>query len=162
MMPESSGDDRLTDAEIADLLAALDDEHKAHATYMQVIADFGEVLPFTNIVEAERRHIDALTRLLHRYRVEVPHNPWPGKVPRYESVTEACRAGVEAEIDNAALYDRLLAGSSRPDVIEVYRNLQRASQQNHLPAFRRGAEGTGHGPGGGQRHRRRWRGGRPG
>lgn len=53
---------------------------------------------------------------------------------------EVYRAGVEAEIDNAAIYDRLLAGSSRPNVIEVYRNLQRASQQNHPPAFRRGAD----------------------
>lgn len=160
MSPDQPPGDRLTDGEIADLLAALDDEYLAHATYMQVIADFGEVLPFTNIVEAEGRHIDALARLFRRYGVELPDNPWPGKVPRYESVTEACRAGVEAEIDNAALYDRLLAGTSRPDVLEVSRNLQRASQQNHLPAFRRSAEGAGHGPGGGQRSQRRWRGGR--
>lgn len=160
MTPDHLADDRLTDEEIGDLLAALDDEYMAHATYMQVIADFGEVLPFTNIVEAEGRHVDALARLFRRYGVELPDNPWPGKVSRYESVTEACRAGVEAEIDNAALYDRLLAGTSRPDVLEVYRNLQRASQQNHLPAFRRSAEGAGYGPGGGQRSQRRWRGGR--
>ncbi len=134
----------------------------AHTTYMQVIADFGEVLPFANIVEAESRHIDVLVQLFRLYGVEVPDNPWLGKVPRYESVTEACRAGIEAEIENAALYDRLTAGTSHSDVLEVYRNLQRASQQNHLPAFRRSAEGAGHGPGGAQGRRRRWRGGRPG
>lgn len=160
MAPDHLADERLTDEEIGGLLAALDDEYMAHATYMQVIADFGEVLPFTNIVEAEGRHIDALARLVRRYGVELPDNPWPGKVSRYETATEACRAGVEAEIDNAALHDRLMAGTSRPDVLEVYRNLQRASQQNHLPAFRRSGEGAGDGPGGGQRSRRRWRGGR--
>ncbi len=162
MAPDHPADDRLTDSEVADLLAALDDEYMAHTTYVQVIADFGDVLPFSNIVEAESRHIDALVRLFHRYGVEVPDNPWLGKVPRYESVTEACRAGVEAEIENAALYDRLMAGTSRSDVLEVYRNLQRASQQNHLPAFRRSAEGAEHGSGGGHGRRKRWQGGRPG
>jgi hypothetical protein len=114
-----------------------------------------------NIVESEARHIDALVGLLRRYGLEVPANPWPGKVPSYASVVEACRAGVEAEIDNAALYDRLLAGTTRPDLLAVYRNLQQASQHNHLPAFRRGVERRGHRPGGRARRGSRWRGGRP-
>lgn len=137
----------LTSREITDLLAALDDEYKARATYRQVLADFGEVRPFVNIVEAEQRHIDALIRLLHRYGLDVPSDPWHGRAPRYASLTEACRAGVEAEIENAALYDRVLSGTTREDVLDIYRNLRRASQQNHLPAFRRCAE-RGRGRGG--------------
>jgi hypothetical protein len=160
MTPDCPADGRLTDGEIADLLAALDDQYLAHANRLPIIVDVGEVLPVTNTVEAEGRHIDALGRLFRRFGVEVPDNPWLGKVPRHESVTAACRAGVEAEIDNAALCDKLLAGMSRPDVLEECRNLQRAYQQDHLPAFPRGAEAAGHGPGGGQRCRRRWRGGR--
>jgi hypothetical protein len=150
----------LTEQEVADLLDAIDDEYKARATYRQVIADFGEVRPFVNIVDAEQRHIDALVVLFERYGLAVPDDPWPGQVPRYESLAEACRAGVEAEVDNAALYDRVLQGTHRDDVLEVYRNLQRASQENHLPAFQRCAEGRGaaggpggrsRGPGGGGR-----------
>ena len=141
MERDQVADNRLTDDEAADLFAALDDEYRAHAIYTQVLADFGgDVLPFANIVESEARHIDALLGLFRRYGLDVPANPWPGKVTRYGSVAEACRAGVDAEIDNAALYDRFLAGTTRPDVLAVYRNLQQASQQNHLPAFRRGAE----------------------
>ncbi len=154
---------QLTPAEVADLLAALDDEYKARATYAQVLVDFGDVRPFSNIVEAEQRHIDALVGLFARHGLEVPPDPWPGQVARYGSVTEACVAGVEAEIENAALYDRLLAGTTRDDLRDTYRNLQRASQENHLPAFRRCAErggpGQGRGPGGGGGRRRRWRGG---
>jgi hypothetical protein len=159
-------DNRLTDEEAADLFAALDDEYRAHAIYTQVLADFGgDVLPFANIVESEARHIDALLGLFRRYGLDVPATPWPGKVTRYESVVDACRAGVDAEIDNAAMYDRFLAGTTRPDVLAVYRNLQQASQQNHLPAFRRGAQRQGQRrrgqePGGGSGRGRRWRGGR--
>ena len=79
MAPDHLADERLTDEEIGGLLAALDDEYMAHATYMQVIADFGEVLPFTNIVEAEGRHIDALARLVRRLRSRVARQPLAGE-----------------------------------------------------------------------------------
>ena len=127
----------LSAAEQADLLAALDDEYEAHATYAQVIADFGGVRPFSNIVESERRHIDAVVRVLRRYHVDVPPNTWPDRVPRYGSLKDACEAAVAAETKNAALYDRLLAGTERADMQALYRNLQHASQQRHLAAFRR-------------------------
>jgi hypothetical protein len=152
----------LSPREVADLLAALDDEYKARATYEQVLADFGDVRPFANIVEAEQRHIDALVRLFDRYGLDVPPDPWPGQVPRFASSSEACRAGVQAEIDNAALYDRVLAGTTRADLLDTYRNLQRASQEHHLPAFRRCAErgeGGGRERGGPDGGGRRWRGG---
>jgi hypothetical protein len=55
--------------EVIALLEALDDQHKAQATYAQVLADFGDVPPFAKIIEAEERHIDALTRLMHRYEL---------------------------------------------------------------------------------------------
>lgn len=148
----------LTVRETEDLLAALDDEYKAHATYQQVLTDFGEVRPFSNIVEAEQRHIDSLVVLFERYGITVPANPWPGRTPRYSSIEEACLAGVDAEIDNAALYDRLLSGTERDDLLRTYRNLQRASQENHLPAFERhtergGVRRRGAGPGGARRGR---------
>jgi len=151
----------LSDSERADLVLALDDEYMAHAIYTQVIADFGEVRPFSNIVDAEARHIDALVTLFRHYGVPIPTDTWSGRVPRYESLREACEAGVVAEVENGELYDRLLAGTSRSDILTVYRNLQEASQERHLEAFRRCAsrgDGSGNGPGG-PRHRRRRRGG---
>jgi len=131
----------LTKAEISALHEALDDEYYAWATYDQVIADFGEVRPFSNIREAEARHIEALLSLFRRYGFPVPDNPWPGKVERYDSLQEACEAGVAAEIANGELYDRLLAATQREAIRTVLRNLQEASQQRHLAAFRRCAEG---------------------
>jgi hypothetical protein len=143
----------LTAAEIDALHEALDDEYRAWATYDQVIADFGEVPPFSNIRNAEARHIEALLVLFSRYGLDVPANPWPGKVLRYVGLREACEAGEAAEIENAALYERLVASTHRTDILAVFRNLQAASQQRHLPAFRRCVE-RGSGGGGGARHRR--------
>ncbi|MEX2100674.1 MAG: DUF2202 domain-containing protein [Acidimicrobiia bacterium] len=134
----------LSAQETEDLLAVLDDEYRAHATYSQILEDFGEVGPFINIREAEGRHIDALLGLLGYFEIPVPSNDWPGRVSRYSSVQEACAAGVNAEIENAALYDLVLTHTSRSELITVYENLQRASRENHLPAFQRcaGIRGT--------------------
>ena len=149
----------LTDPEIKALEEALDDEYKAHATYDQVIADFGEVQPFANIRAAEARHITSLCGLFARYGLAVPENPWPGKVERYASVKAACEAGVAAEIANAEIYDRLMQATRKQDILTVFQNLRDASQQRHLPAFQRCAQGSAgvgrHRSGGGQygRHR---------
>lgn len=149
--------ERLSESEVAHLLAALDDEYQAQATYAQVIADFGDVRPFSNIVEAEGRHARALITLFDRYGVPVPPDTWPDRVPRYGSLREACEAGVAAEIANAGLYDEILSGTERADIREVYENLREASQERHLPAFQRCAERDGGPPddGGGRRRRRR-------
>lgn len=126
--------------EIAALHEALADEHHAWATYDQVVRDFGLVRPFSNIRDAEARHIKALLYLFEQYDLDPPPNPWPGKVERYPSLRDACAAAVEAEVANAALYERLLAGTDRSDILTVFRNLRDASQQRHLPAFRRCVE----------------------
>lgn len=157
----SNTTERLSDAEVADLVAALDDEYMARATYAKVIADFGDVRPFINIVEAEGRHAEALIGLFRYYGVPVPTDTWPGRVAHYTSLREACEAGVAAEVENAELYDRLLTGTDKADILAVYRNLQEASQERHLPAFRRcverGGSTTGEATGAGRGRRRRRR-----
>jgi len=147
------------------LRAALDDEYKARATYRAVLDAFGAVRPFSNIVESEERHIQALTTLFDSHGFDVPRDPWKNRIAAPESVAAACAAGVEAEQENAALYEKLLeAAHGHPDVEEVFHNLLSASQKNHLPAFQRGVQRE-RGNGGGERTRshgrqRRHRGGR--
>ena len=140
----------LSEPERAAVLEALDDEHLAWATYDQVLHDFGPVRPFLNIRAAEARHTGALEALCRRYAVPIPNNPWIGRVPRYDSIHDACLAGITAEIENAALYERLNAVTQHPDVLRVFHNLCSASQQRHLPAFRRcasrGRDCGGNGP----------------
>ena len=159
-----SGADRaLYIAEVVALCEALDDEFKAIATYDQVIADFGDVRPFVNIVKAERRHAQALLTLFERFGTEIPHNPWPGQIQHFASLHDACVAGVEGEIENGEMYVRLIGVTQHPDIIEVFHNLQRASQEHHLEAFRQCVNrhaGTAEESTGTRRRRRRDRGGR--
>ena len=154
----------LSETEAHALHEALDDEYRSWATYDQVIADFGEVRPFSNIREAEARHIEALCTLFARYGLPIPENTWPGKVERFPSVQAACEAAVADEIANGELYERLFGTTQRPDILTVLRNLQEASQQRHLAAFQRcaerGAGGGGRGAGGGGHGAGRHAGGR--
>ena len=131
------------------LVEAINDEYKARAMYRHVIDRFGAIRPFVNIVDAESRHIEALLPLFEKYGVAVPEDDWASRTEVPQSILAACRAGVDAEIENARMYDRLLALMAEyPDVQQVLVRLQRASSENHLPAFQRCVErggGRGHG-----------------
>ena len=140
VLPERTDDAPLNSTEIEGLLKALDGEYHAWAVYTQVIEDFGQVRPFTNIQKSEAQHMAALVSLFERYDLTVPDNPWVGNVDSFGSIQDACMAGVEAEIANAALYDELLTTTERKDILTVYQDLQRASTSNHLSAFERCAQ----------------------
>ena len=153
-----------TDADA--LRQALDDEYRAEAIYAAVIEKFGEVRPFTNIIQAEQRHSERAKAQMDRLGIEFePVNPFLGTVAAPASVLEACKQAVEAEIENIALYDRLLPVIEDPQVRETLTALQSASRERHLPAFERcvarggemgprggGGQGQGQGRGHGQGH----------
>lgn len=122
------------------LREALDEEYRSQAAYRSVIDAFGPVRPFINIVEAEERHANALINLFAFFGVAPPEDKWAGRVPAPPTLLEACRAAVKGEIENAAMYDRLLGQISDPRAREVMRRLQTASQERHLPAFQRCVE----------------------
>lgn len=127
----------LSESEAEALQMALDDEYRAWAVYEQVIDDFGAVRPFTSIQKAEENHIAALETLFERYGLEVPANEWAGSIASFDTLAEACEAGVQAEMDNAGLYAQLFEMVDNPDIIQVFTSLQNASQTKHLPAFER-------------------------
>lgn len=130
--------DLSADAESA-IRSALDDEYKALATYEAVMGKFGRTNPFVMIARAEEQHISSLKAVFGKYGIDVPANPYIGKIAAPESLQASCQAGVDAEIANAALYrDGLLpAVSEYPDITGVFESLMNASQEKHLPAFER-------------------------
>lgn len=119
------------------LEAALDDERKAESFYAAVLKKHGDIRPFINIIEAERRHAEAVIGLMERRGWDVPENPYNGTEMAPATLAEACRMAITAEEENIALYDRLLPTVTEDDVKFVLTNLQRASRENHLPAFTR-------------------------
>ena len=117
------------------VLRALEDERKAEASYSAVLAQFGQTRPFSNIKRAEERHSAALERLLTAHGEPIPGEKPAGAPPKYESVAAACRAGVESEKANIALYDELYKVALPEDVKCVFDHLRAASNDRHLPVF---------------------------
>lgn len=131
---------------------AIDDEYKAYTLYEATIEKFGSIRPFSNIINAEARHIESIENLMIQYEIPIPVNPYKKEkmmdlVPA--TIDEACKIGVQAEIDNAKLYDEkilpLVEGFA--DAKLVLQNLRDASQLRHLPAFQRCGHGDGKGKG---------------
>jgi hypothetical protein len=125
----------ITAEHLAAMTAGLNDERNAYAIYEAVVADFGEVRPFINIMAAEAQHMAAWEFLFDRYGLELPEAA-PFDVPHFSSVQDACAAAADAEIMNFGLYDDMMATlADFPDMVRVITALRDASEYNHLPAF---------------------------
>ena len=138
MMMAASDSSVLAPAVVSAIDEALQDEFRSEALYQRVLDDHGDVLPFRNIVNAERRHSSHLIALLNSHRADVPEpTVTPANSPSFATVKDACTASVQAEIDNVAIYDRLLKGELPEDVRTTFDHLRMISQEHHLPAFKR-------------------------
>lgn len=123
---------------LAAMEEAIQDEFRAELIYDKVLEDFGSVRPFSNIVNAEVRHSDAVAGLYVARGLPVPESRWSlSEIPAFSSITEACAAGVVAEVENAEIYERYLDLQLPLDVETVFEYNRRASLENHLPAFER-------------------------
>ena len=142
----------MTEAEAVKL--ALDDEYRAYATYQAVMDKFGKVKPFANIQRAETMHASILKDYAVRNNIAISANPYLGaNLPvAPASLTEACAIGVQAEIDNAGLYQEQLlpAAAGNPELTAIFTKLMNDSQQKHLRAFQRCGSGGGMGQGKGK------------
>lgn len=117
---------------------ALLDEYKARDTYLAILEKFGDVKPFSNIVNAEEKHINSLESLYQKYNLPLPsYNK--EEILLSDTLKDNCKIGIDAEIANASLYKNNLIPnvSNYPDIVYVFTNLMDASQNNHLPAFER-------------------------
>ncbi len=139
--PSTGGKSLLDDRTRQALLEALADERRARSTYDAVIAKFGGVPPFSNIVTAERRHESVLLALFEKYNVEVPADVFKDEdIDVGSSLAEACGKGVAGENSNIAMYDRFLEFVTEEDIRSAFTYLRDASKNNHLPAFLRCSE----------------------
>jgi len=129
------------DLSIADMLTyAIQDEYLARAEYTAIMATFGTARPFSNIREAESTHIVWLNDAFAAYSLAVPADRGADHVVLPTTLKQAFETGVQAEIDNIAMYDRFLASplirdTQHANLRSVFENLKRGSE-NHLRAFR--------------------------
>lgn len=130
------------DLTIQDMLTyAIQDEYLAHAEYEAIISKFGNVKPFTNIIKAEETHIKWLEDAFKAYKLPIPKDEAKKYIKVPETLIKAYEAGVQAEIENIAMYERflgipLIKSNAYSDLRTLFTNLKNASQ-NHLEAFKK-------------------------
>ena len=118
------------------LLYAIQDEYLANKEYEKIMDEYGQQRPFSNIKKAEERHISMLKTVLSNNKIEIPKDESSTIVKLPESLDEAYKAGVEAEIENIAMYERFLQQELTVDARRAFEALKNASE-NHLRAFRK-------------------------
>lgn len=124
-----------TDLTLADMLIyAMQDETVARAEYEAILTAYGSVRPFTNIIRAEESHIAALQPLFEAYGIAIPADESASLVAAVPSLTEAYQTGVNAEVNNIAMYETFLDQELPDNVRVVFESLMHASE-NHLRAF---------------------------
>ena len=139
----------LSDAEAASLRAMRLEEKLARDVYLTLGQTWDEPA-FTNIPNAEGRHMSRVAMLLERYGLEDPVTddavgafPDPAVQALYDEMTARGKTSrvaalqVGAEIEDLDIHDLQLALDGpvdNADIVMVYENLQRGSR-NHLRAF---------------------------
>ncbi len=130
-------DENLT---VADMLTyAIQDEYLAHDEYAAIIETFGKANPYANIIESEEMHISYLDDLFTSYEMPLPTPDSIGHLVIPDSLLTAAKTGVQAEIDNIAMYEKFLGEALPLDVMDVFSALKTASE-SHLSAFEKQVE----------------------
>lgn len=125
---------------VADMLRwAAEDEYLARGEYEAIIGAYGAMRPYTSIMAAELQHLAWLEAAFAERGLAFPADGSRGRTVVPPTLKAAAGTGVQAELDNIAMYDAFLARPelSRPEnaaVRSLFESLKRASE-NHLRAF---------------------------
>jgi hypothetical protein len=123
------------------LLYAAQDEYLARGEYAAVMGKFGTIRPFSNIIKAEEQHLSLLKSAFSTYKLSFPIDGSARYLQIPTTLAGAYKAGVQAEVDNIAMYDKFLAdpriqGAQYADLRTLFTSLRNASS-NHLRAFQK-------------------------
>lgn len=135
------------------MIDAINDEYRSRALYNAAIEKFGSVRPFSNIVQAEERHVNLWIDLFDKYGIDVPADSFANSVSVPDTLKAVCEMAVQIEIENVAMYDRFLGFVTQPDLQAAFTRLRQVSQERHLPAFERCVNRSNGGGGGRGRNR---------
>lgn len=122
---------------INDMLTyAVQDEYLAHGEYVAVIEKFGKQRPYINIVKSEETHLSYLEEVYLSFNMEFPEDTSADHIVVPTDLLEAAKLGVQAEIDNIAMYELFMTFDLPDNVYEVFYVLKSGSE-NHLKAFQK-------------------------
>lgn len=118
------------------LMYAVQDEYLAHGEYLAIVNKFGSQKPYTNIISAEETHLAYLKEVYLAYGLDFPADTSQEHIVIPTDLLEAAKTGVQAEIDNIAMYELFLTYDLPENVFEVFSALKSGSD-SHLLAFQK-------------------------
>ncbi len=125
------------DLTINDMLTyAVQDEYLARGEYLAIVDKFGSQRPYSNIISAEETHLAYLKEVYLSYGLDFPTDGSAEYIVVPASLLEAAKTGVQAEIDNIAMYELFLTYDLPDNVFEVFSALKSGSD-SHLLAFQK-------------------------
>lgn len=130
------------------LVVSVEDELRAQAFYGAIQLKFGAQRPFSNLQRAEGQHAFMLLSVMKRYGVAAPKDTfarkegeliteWTARLEVPKSVALAGKLAYKLEVENVEMYDKFLKLDMPNDVRQVFLNVRRASEQNHMRALSR-------------------------
>lgn len=127
----------LTDADLSIndmLMYAVQDEYLARGEYLAIMDKFGSQRPYSNIVNSEETHLAYLQEVYRSYGLVFPPDTSAEHIVVPADLLEAAKTGVQAEIDNIAMYELFLTYELPDNIFEVFTALKNGSD-SHLLAF---------------------------
>lgn len=121
------------------LMYAVQDEYLAHGEYLAIINKFGNQKPYSNIMSAEEMHLSLLKELYVSYGLNFPEDNSADHIVIPSTLLSAAETGVQAEIDNIAMYELFLTYDLPTNVYKVFTELKNGSD-SHLLAFQKQVE----------------------
>lgn len=113
------------------LVYAIQDEYLAREEYDIAIQNYGEEKPFSSIIDSEVIHINWLKELFKAYNLEIPEDKAKSFLGIPADFKAAIHGGIDAEIENIAMYDAFLKKEIPEEVKVVFTKLRDASK-GHL------------------------------
>ena len=124
-----------SDLSILDMLTyAVQDEYLARGEYLAIMDEFGEQKPYSNIVRSEESHLELLREVYQSFNLTFPEDISASYIIVPQDLLEAAKTGVQAEIDNIAMYEKFLSYNLPENVSQVFEALKKGSD-SHLLAF---------------------------
>lgn len=118
------------------LMYAVQDEYLARAQYLAIVDKFGSQRPYSNIISAEETHLAYLKEVYLAYGLDFPDDASADHIVVPANLLEAAEIGVQAEIDNIAMYELFLTYDLPENIVEVFTALKSGSD-SHLLAFQK-------------------------
>lgn len=115
---------------------AVEDEYLARGEYLAIIDKFGSQRPYSNIVKSEETHLAYLKEIYLVYELDFPNDTSKDHLIIPTTLLEAAETGVQAEVDNIAMYENFLSHDLPENISKVFTALKNGSD-SHLLAFKK-------------------------